>query len=42
MSIFLHPWFKIEGLGASERSAGKKYKDAANWIEDVNLPASLV
>lgn len=36
-----HPWFKIEALGASERSAGKKYKDAANWIEDVNLPSSI-
>lgn len=36
-----HPWFKIEGLGASERSAGKKYIDAANWIEDVNLPSSI-
>ncbi len=27
-----HPWFEIAELGASERSAGKKYKDAANWI----------
>lgn len=33
-----HPWFTIEALGASERSAGKKYKQAANWIEDVSLP----
>ncbi|MEQ9309169.1 MAG: aspartate-semialdehyde dehydrogenase [Balneolaceae bacterium] len=33
-----HPWFEIAALGASERSAGKKYKEAANWIEDVNLP----
>lgn len=33
-----HPWFEIGALGASERSAGKKYKDAANWIEDVSLP----
>ena len=32
-----HPWFEIEALGASKRSAGKKYKDAANWIEDVSL-----
>jgi len=36
-----HPWFEIEALGASERSAGKKYKDAANWIEDVVLPESI-
>ncbi|MBO6795076.1 MAG: aspartate-semialdehyde dehydrogenase [Balneolaceae bacterium] len=34
-----HPWFEIAALGASERSAGKKYKDAANWVEDVELPA---
>ncbi len=27
-----HPWFEISELGASERSAGKKYIDAANWI----------
>tara|TARA_R110002124_G_scaffold149259_5_gene315356 strand:- start:5459 stop:6508 length:1050 start_codon:yes stop_codon:yes gene_type:complete len=33
-----HPWFKIEALGASERSVGKKYKQATNWIEDVSLP----
>ncbi len=33
-----HSWFEIAALGASERSVGKKYKDAANWIEDVNLP----
>ena len=33
-----HPWFEIAALGASERSAGKKYKDATNWIEDVSLP----
>lgn len=33
-----HPWFEIKMLGASERSAGKKYKQAANWIEDVSLP----
>ncbi len=33
-----HPWFEITALGASERSAGKKYKQAANWIEDVAQP----
>ena len=32
-----HPWFTIAWLGASERSAGKKYRDAAAW----RLPASL-
>ena len=27
-----HPWFEIEVLAASERSAGKKYKDAATGL----------
>ena len=26
-----HPWFDLTWLGASDRSAGKKYKDAAEW-----------
>ncbi len=26
-----HPWFELTWLGASERSAGKKYRDAATW-----------
>jgi aspartate-semialdehyde dehydrogenase len=26
-----HPWFKVEWLGASERSAGKAFRDAAAW-----------
>jgi aspartate-semialdehyde dehydrogenase len=26
-----HPWFKVTWLGASERSAGKAYCDAAAW-----------
>ncbi len=26
-----HPWFDLKWLGASDRSAGKKYKDAADW-----------
>src|SRR5437867_311522 len=32
-----HPWFKVAWLGASERSAGKPYRDAAAW----RLPAPL-
>jgi len=27
-----HPWFEITALAASKRSAGKKYRDAANWL----------
>ncbi len=34
-----HPWFKISVLGASERSAGKKYEEAAHWIEPTEMPA---
>lgn len=33
-----HPWFKITALGASSRSAGKLYKEAANWIESTPMP----
>ncbi len=36
-----HPWFRIEVLAASERSAGKKYKDACNWIMESNLPREI-
>jgi aspartate-semialdehyde dehydrogenase len=32
-----HPWFKTTWLGASERSAGKVYRDATAW----RLPAAL-
>ena len=33
-----HPWFKVEYLGASERSAGKAFKDAAAWRLSEPLP----
>jgi len=36
-----HPWFDIEVLAASERSAGKKYKDACNWLMETNLPPEI-
>ena len=26
-----HPWFDLKWLGASDRSAGKKYRDASEW-----------
>lgn len=28
-----HPWFEIAELAASEKSAGKKYREAVNWIQ---------
>ena len=36
-----HPWFQIEVLAASERSAGKRYRDACNWIMESNLPKEI-
>ncbi len=36
-----HPWFKVEVLAASERSAGKKYKDACNWLMESELPKEI-
>ncbi len=36
-----HPWFELTWLGASERSAGKLYREAANWTLDGDIPASV-
>jgi len=36
-----HPWFEIEVLAASERSAGKKYGEACNWVMETNLPQEI-
>jgi len=36
-----HPWFRITYLGASGRSAGKKYRDAATWHQDGVMPESV-
>jgi aspartate-semialdehyde dehydrogenase len=36
-----HPWFKVEVLAASERSAGKRYKDACNWTMESDLPKEI-
>src|SRR5947207_1091630 len=36
-----HPWFDLTWLGASDRSAGKKYRDAAKWHLDGSAPASI-
>lgn len=36
-----HPWFTIKVLGASKRSAGKKYKQAVHWIEKTELPNNV-
>lgn len=36
-----HPWFQITDLLASQRSAGKRYGDAVNWVLDAPLPAHV-
>ncbi len=36
-----HPWFDLTWLGASDRSAGKKYRDAAKWHLGGETPASV-
>jgi aspartate-semialdehyde dehydrogenase len=36
-----HPWFKIEVLAASERSAGKRYGGACNWVMESQLPKEI-
>src|SRR5450755_4132824 len=36
-----HPWFDLTWLGASDRSAGKKYRNAAKWHLDGPTPGSV-
>ena len=36
-----NPWFHLTWLGASDRSAGKKYRDAAKWHLDGSAPANV-
>ncbi len=33
-----HPWFELAEVGASERSAGRRYRDATRWLEG-EMPA---
>ena len=35
-----HPWFRVAEVAASERSAGKTYREAARWLEGP-MPASI-
>ncbi len=34
-----HPWFELSALYASEKSAGKPYAEAANWLLDTPILA---
>jgi aspartate-semialdehyde dehydrogenase len=36
-----HPWFKVEWLGASQRSEGKAFRDAAAWRLPNHLPEEV-
>lgn len=36
-----HPWFELRWLGASDRSAGKKYSEACNWRLRDPMPAGV-
>ena len=36
-----HPWFKVEWLGASQRSEGKAFRDAAAWRLPNQLPEDV-
>ena len=36
-----HPWFEIAALAASERSAGRRYTDACNWVIPGDPPSSV-
>src|SRR5215469_3789741 len=36
-----HPWFLLKWLGASDRSTGKKYREAMSWHLDGGMPASV-
>ncbi|HEV2108301.1 MAG TPA: aspartate-semialdehyde dehydrogenase [Thermomicrobiales bacterium] len=33
-----HPWFRLSELVASERSAGRRYRDATDWRLDASMP----
>jgi aspartate-semialdehyde dehydrogenase len=36
-----HPWFDVAWIGASDRSAGKKYRDAMPWLLGGEAPSGM-
>lgn len=40
-SLENHPWFRVAWVAASERSAGKRYEDAAPWRLDRPIPKTM-
>ncbi len=35
-----HPWFRVALLTGSERSAGRRYDEAAQWTQDAPIPTA--
>src|SRR5512134_81708 len=36
-----HPWFEVAEVAASDRSAGKPYREAATWRLDTEMPPAV-
>ena len=36
-----HPWFEVTALAASERSVGKRYREAVHWLEPTPIPDAI-
>jgi aspartate-semialdehyde dehydrogenase len=36
-----HPWFEVAAVAASERSAGRRYAEAANWVIPGDPPPAV-
>ncbi len=36
-----HPWFEVVALAASPRSAGRRYLEAASWVQQEGIPAAF-
>jgi aspartate-semialdehyde dehydrogenase len=36
-----HPWFEVKWVGASDRSAGKRYQEATSWRLDGVMPDTI-
>ncbi len=36
--LFKHPWFEIKAIAASDRSTGKLYKEAVQWVSSEPIP----
>lgn len=39
--LALHPHFELTAVGASPRSAGKKYRDAVKWKQSLPMSKQL-